>query len=156
MAVLAPSLFQPHPLLVWNATSSAPIGLYAVLPAGTPELGNWVLLRLDSDTAGALAARGYLPAGVPLLKRVRGVAGTTICTRGRALYVAGEHVADALQVDAAGRPLEAWRGCRALAAGEILVVNDDSPASLDGRYFGPSAAAAVIGRAVPIWTWRRG
>jgi type IV secretory pathway protease TraF len=26
------------------------------------------------------------------------------------------------------------------------------PASLDGRYFGPSLVSSVIGRAVPVWT----
>jgi conjugative transfer signal peptidase TraF len=154
-AVLASSLIQEHPAFVWNATASAPIGLYAVLPTSAPRVGDWVLLRLDPDTAAAFATRGYLPAGVPLLKRVRAVAGTAVCARDGALFIAGAHIVDTLPVDAVGRPLAAWRGCRTLATGEILVLNADVPTSLDGRYLGPSPVSAVVGRAVPLWTWRR-
>jgi type IV secretory pathway protease TraF len=31
-------------------------------------------------------------------------------------------------------------------------MNWQSADSLDGRYFGPLPASAVIGRAVPVWT----
>lgn len=155
IALLVSSLIPGHPAIVWNATVSAPIGLYAVLPARAPRVGDWVLLRLDPDIAAAFAARGYLPAGVPLLKRVRAVAGTSVCAHDGALFIAGAHVVDTLPVDAAGRPLAAWRGCRTLATGEILVLNPGVPTSLDGRYLGPSPLSAVVGRAVPLWTWRR-
>ena len=45
-----------------------------------------------------------------------------------------------------------WSGCRTLRDGELFVLNADVPASLDGRYFGPSLVSSVIGRAVPVWT----
>jgi type IV secretory pathway protease TraF len=32
-------------------------------------------------------------------------------------------------------------------------MNWDEPDSLDGRYFGPISAAAIVGRARPIWTF---
>jgi conjugative transfer signal peptidase TraF len=155
LALSAHWLVDAPPLIVWNVTASAPIGLYAVLRTRAPRVGDMVVLRLDPDAASVVAARGYLPNGVPLLKRVRAVAGMAVCTHERALFVAGEHVADALPTDGAGRPLDAWRGCRVLAVGEILVLNTDSPASLDGRYLGPSPVTSVIGRAVALWTWTR-
>ena len=155
LALLAPWLVDLSPIVVWNATASAPIGLYAVVRPRPLQIGDLVLLRLDADTAALFAARGYLPEGVPLLKHIRAVAGMLVCAHHGALYVAGEHVADTLAVDGAGRTLDAWRGCRTLRADEILVLNGDAPASLDGRYLGPSPISAVVGRAIPIWTWKR-
>ena len=58
----------------------------------------------------------------------------------------------ALQRDRIDRPLPDWQGCRIVADGEIFLMNWDVPDSLDGRYFGPIPASAVIGRAVPLWT----
>ena len=49
-----------------------------------------------------------------------------------------------------GRPLPVWQGCRTLGTGELLLLNPDHPDSLDGRYFGPLPASAVIGRATPL------
>jgi type IV secretory pathway protease TraF len=48
--------------------------------------------------------------------------------------------------------LPVWRGCRRIAAGEVFLMNGNVPDSLDGRYFGPLAVSAVIGRARPVWT----
>lgn len=155
LALLTPWCADLPPIVVWNATASAPIGLYAVVRARAPRVGDLVLLRLDPGTAATFAARGYLPNGVPLLKRIRAVAGMGVCAHDGALFVAGEHVADAMPTDSAGRPLDPWTGCRPLDVDEILVLNTDIPASLDGRYLGPSRITSVIGRAVPLWIWTR-
>jgi type IV secretory pathway protease TraF len=40
-----------------------------------------------------------------------------------------------------------------LAGDEVFLMNWDEPASLDGRYFGPIPLHAVVGRAVPLWTF---
>jgi len=49
------------------------------------------------------------------------------------------------------RPLPVWQGCRIIGEDEIFVMNWQSEDSLDGRYFGPLPASAVIGRVVPVW-----
>lgn len=36
---------------------------------------------------------------------------------------------------------------------EVFLMNRDEPASLDGRYFGPIPASAIVGRAQPLWTF---
>jgi conjugative transfer signal peptidase TraF len=144
-----------HPLVIWNATASAPIGFYRVRPVGEGSLrnGELVLVRLDVASAQLYARRGYLPLGVPLLKRIAATAGQVVCERDGDLSIDGRHVADALAADRRGRPLLVWRGCRRLQDGEIFVLMEDVPASLDGRYFGPTPISSVIGYAVPLWTW---
>jgi conjugative transfer signal peptidase TraF len=154
MALLLVSAACVHPLIVWNATASAPVGFYRVLPAGQGPLrtGEFVLVRLDASTEHLYARRGYLPLGVPLLKRIAAASGQRVCERDGKLSIDGRHVADALSVDGRGRPLIPWHGCRRLQDGEVFLLMADIPASLDGRYLGPTPVRSVLGRAVPLWT----
>lgn len=120
-----------------DATPSVPVGLYLIVRPDALRVGDLALLRLDPASASRFGAGGYLPAGVPLLKPVGAIAGSVVCERGGALSIDGRHVAGAQATDGRGLPIAAWDGCRILAEDEILVLNADNPASLDGRYFGP-------------------
>jgi conjugative transfer signal peptidase TraF len=154
MALLLVSAAGVHPLIIWNATASAPVGFYRVLSAGQGPLGTGelVLARPDASAAQLYARRGYLPLGVPMLKRIAAVSGQLICEQDGKLSIDGRHVADALPADGRGRPLIPWRGCRRLQDGEVFLLMADIPASLDGRYLGPTPIRSVLGRAVPLWT----
>ncbi len=143
-----------YPLLVWNATASAPPGLYRIEPAMPLRLGGLVLLRPDPESAALYAQRGYLPRGVPLLKPIAAVAGMRVCEQEGRVSIDGGFAAVALAVDGMRRPMTPWAGCRTLTGREVLVLNPAVPTSLDGRYFGPSPISSVLGRAVPLWTWR--
>ena len=129
-----------------------PIGLYAVRPAGVLHVTELVVIRPPEPLASFLADRGYLPKGVPLLKRVLALPGQTVCRVGPTITVDAIALGDALQSDRRGRALPVWQGCRTIAPGEVFVINPQSQASLDGRYFGPLPAAAIAGRADPLWT----
>jgi type IV secretory pathway protease TraF len=143
-------LHRGLPLIVWNATASAPVGLYAVAPFAPTPPGAYALVQPDPALADWLQAAGHLPPRTPLLKRVAAGAGQTVCRHGARLMVDGRTAAWALARDRRGRRLPAWSGCRRLGPGEIFLLN--APAdSLDGRYFGATAAADVIGRARPIF-----
>jgi conjugative transfer signal peptidase TraF len=139
------------PWLVWNASASAPVGLYRVTDAPA-ERGALVLVRPPADVAALAAELGYLPAGVPLIKRVAAVAGDHVCAVGSAVVLHTQTVIRRLEADAAGRPLPRWSGCRRLADGEVFLLMADAPRSFDSRYFGPVPLASVMGRLVPLWT----
>jgi conjugative transfer signal peptidase TraF len=141
------------PLLVWNASASAPIGLYAIRPLGHPAVGDLVAARPPAEVAEWLSARGYLPRGALLIKHVAALPGQKICRTDRALTVDGDAVAVAKDRDHLGRELPRWRGCVTLRPAEILLLNWDRPASLDGRYFGAFPSNAIVGHAAPLWTW---
>jgi conjugative transfer signal peptidase TraF len=141
----------PLPRLVWNASASAPIGLYAVSPGTAPGRGDMVIAWPPAAARQLAAHRHYLPANVPLVKRVVAVAGDTICGVDRTVTVNGRRVALRRAADAAGRPLPAWQGCIRLAPGMVFLLMTETPDSFDGRYFGPTAARDVIGRATPLW-----
>jgi type IV secretory pathway protease TraF len=62
--------FHPPPRLIWNASASVPIGLYAVRPAGGLHIAELVIVRPPIALATFMDQRRYLPIGVPMLKRV--------------------------------------------------------------------------------------
>src|SRR5215831_20166054 len=146
--LLASILAKRHPLIIWNQSSSAPIGLYWVeqMP---PRAGDLAVVRLPDHTADLAARRGYLPHSAYLLKSVVGTGGDRVCRRGGNIFIGSAFVARALEADHRGRPLPQWQGCRILRPGELFLVSR-TRASFDGRYFGPIQAGYVFGRARPI------
>jgi conjugative transfer signal peptidase TraF len=147
-AVLFP---RTMPRLVWNASPSAPIGCYWVEAAGPLRVGDMVL-AVPPEWAGRLAdERGYLPFGVPLVKRIAAVDGDTVCSGG-GIRIDGRVVAQQLQADRKGRPMPAWSGCRNLGPDEVFLLMESVQDSFDGRYFGPTERSEIIGRLVPLWT----
>ena len=140
------------PYYIWNASNSVPIGLYRVQPARRLAVTELVAVQPPDLLAAFLDLNGYLPIGVPMLKRVLALPGQTVCRNGLTITVDGIEVGDAQERDGRGRPLPVWHGCRVIADGDVFVMNWQSADSLDGRYFGPLPASAVIGRAAPVWT----
>ena len=141
----------PLPRLVWNASASAPIGLYAVSPGAVLKRGDMVIAWPPVEARQLAASRHYLPSNVPLVKRIAGVVGDTICAIDRVVTVNGRPVAVRRASDAAGRPLPAWQGCIRLAPGMLFLLMTETPDSFDGRYFGPTLAQDAIGKATPLW-----
>lgn len=149
MTVMAFASFAPR--LIWNATASAPVGLYVVRPMNGLEHGTLVVVYPPKATADWLTARGYLPPDTPLLKHISALAGQTVCRADLDITVDGMKVGSALRRDRLHRPLPEWQGCHRLRDGEIFLMNADVPDSLDGRYFGRVPANSIIGQAVPLW-----
>jgi conjugative transfer signal peptidase TraF len=140
------------PRYIWNASHSVPIGLYRLQPVAKLTVMELVAVQPPDLLAAFLDLNGYLPIGLPMLKRVLALPGQTVCRHGLTIAVDGIDVGQAQERDGRGRPLPVWHGCRAIADGDVFVMNWQSADSLDSRYFGPLPASAVIGKAIPIWT----
>ena len=145
---------KPAPRLLWNASESVPIGLYSVRRADQLNISDMVVAFPPEQLAIVLADDGYLPHGIPLLKRVLALPPQIVCRELLTITVDGIAVGTARERDRRGRLLPSWQGCRALRHGEVFLMNPDKPTSLDGRYFGPLPVTVVIGRAVPLWTFK--
>ncbi len=139
------------PVLVWNATASAPIGLYRVLHR-TPRRNDLVLVPTPQSVTALAAARGYVPLHVPLVKRIAAMRGDRVCTQGDAVVVGRTVVALRVAFDHQARPLPYWEDCRSLRADEVFLLMRDAPYSFDSRYFGPVQTSTVIGVLEAIWT----
>ena len=73
---------DPPKTLIWNASASAPIGLYAVRPANELDVTDLVAVAVPPLIAEFMADRGYLPMGAPMMKRVLALPGQTVCRHG--------------------------------------------------------------------------
>jgi conjugative transfer signal peptidase TraF len=145
------SAAHPMPRLLWNASASVPIGLYAIHLAGKLTAGELLVVRPPAPLAQFMSARGYLNLGVPLIKHVAALPGQIVCRSERMITVDGVVKAQALDRDARSRKLPAWQGCRAVQTGEVFLMNASVPDSFDGRYFGPVPDSTIIGSATPLW-----
>jgi conjugative transfer signal peptidase TraF len=150
--LLAGSATTQRPLYIWNASESVPIGLYRLQPGNKRYVTELVAVRPPASLARFLDRNGYLPLGVPMLKRVLALPGQTVCRQGLTVMVDDAVVGAAQERDRSGRPLPDWQGCAIVSDGMLFLMNWQSESSLDGRYFGLTSASSVIGRAIPVWT----
>ena len=140
------------PVFLWNASPSAPIGLYRLQSIDHLSPHLLVAVAAPDPIAAFIAERGYLPPDVPLLKHVAGLPGQIVCRIGRNITVDGVSVGQAQHTDRRGRPMPVWRGCHRITSDEVFLMNPDVETSLDGRYFGPIHRSAILSEAIPIWT----
>jgi conjugative transfer signal peptidase TraF len=153
--IAVPAWIGHRPQFIWNASASIPVGLYRVEPDDRIGIADIAVVMPPKPLASFLAARGYLPNGVPLLKHVLALGGQTVCRRRTAIIVRGVTYGHARERDSRGRPLPVWQGCRVIANGDVFLMNRDAADSFDSRYFGPLPLTSIIGRAVPLWTAAR-
>lgn len=148
-AICVASAISFVPKLVWNASASAPVGLYKIENSAL-EVGDFVLVSPSEEAAKLIAERGYLPPDIPLIKRVAAMSGDEICRGDTAIFINKAFVATAQIFDSFGRNMPTWSGCFTLHKDEIFLLNDHEK-SLDGRYFGVTIKSDVIGVAQPVW-----
>jgi conjugative transfer signal peptidase TraF len=141
----------PPPILVWNASASMTQGLYLVAPGTMPTLDDSVIAWAPGAARSLAAARAYLPQTIPLVKRVAAIEGDVICANGHDIAINGRIVAQRRARDVHGRPMPWWSGCQRLDEGDVFLLVTERADSFDGRYFGITKSANIIGRARLIW-----
>ena len=109
--------FQPAPRLIWNASASEPIGLYAMRPASRLRVSELVVVQPPAALARFMDRRRYQPAGVPMLKEVAALSGQRVCRDRRTVRIDGRVAGEALDRDFAGLPLPVWQGCERISRG---------------------------------------
>ena len=144
------TLVRPTPWLVWNASASAPIGLYRVVSDNAAR-GDLVLVHAPESVRQLADERHYLPSRVPLVKRIVAASGDNVCAADKAIFINGRLVAERLMTDRLERPLPSWSGCHLLDKDEVFLLMKGVTDSFDSRYFGPIRTTAIIGRLVPLW-----
>lgn len=148
---VAVAWISPHPRLLWNASASAPIGLYRVRPIEHPAAGDLVAIVPPPVVGRFMAERNYLPSGLPLIKHVAAVPGQMVCRVGTTVTIDGHRATRALPRDRRGRDLPQWQGCHRVAAQTLFLLNPAAD-SFDSRYVGALPAAGLLGRAIPLLT----
>ncbi|WP_161497187.1 S26 family signal peptidase [Bradyrhizobium nitroreducens] len=142
------------PVLIYNATGSAPLGFYYLEPR-LPARGELAVFKPPPAIELLIVAYQILPTPVPLLKQVEAIGGDEICRAKEptgTIAINGKVVAEVLEKDREGRPLPIWEGCLRLVEGEYFLLQPH-PNSFDSRYFGPVLRCDILGVARPLWTW---
>jgi type IV secretory pathway protease TraF len=121
--------------------------VYRLPPTGDLSVTQLVNVQPPEPLATSLNERGYLPRGVPMLKRFLALPEQTVCRNRLTITVDNIATGEARERDSRGCPLPVWRGCRLIAKGEFFLMNWQSADSFDGRYFGVLPTTAIIGRA---------
>ncbi|WP_446653405.1 S26 family signal peptidase [Blastomonas sp.] len=137
-------------VLIWNVSASVPTGFYWVAADRPLQTGRCVAIKPAPAIRRWLASRGYLPPGVPLIKRIAALEGQEVCRFRHGITIDGRLVALARARDTLGRPLPVWSGCRTLGPDTFFALNAHRADSLDGRYFGPMPRSVIIGMAIPV------
>jgi type IV secretory pathway protease TraF len=120
------------------------------LAARPPTHGALAVICLREPHRSLADSRGYLPAGILLIKPIVARAGDVVCRHGAIVTVNGRTVAHARSTDGLGRSLPRWSGCSRLRADHVFLLSAD-PDGFDSRYIGPVEWRHVVGTAVPVW-----
>ena len=80
---------KPAPRLLWNASESVPVGLYSVEAGDQLAVTNLVVAMPPNSLATFLDERGYVPLGVPLIKRILALRGQSVCRNELVISVDG-------------------------------------------------------------------
>jgi len=136
----------PRPKILYNPSSSAPIGWYQVIDNYAPKR-NDLVAAYAPDWARKLAdERSYLPYEYPLIKSVLAIEGDEVCYHIDRVSVPNGADIPLLARDRLGREMPSkFIGCFTLGAGEIWIASSDVQAGFDSRYFGPINLNMLIG-----------
>lgn len=127
------------------------MGLYSVSAPGAARVGDMMVAWAPRSARRIAAARSYLPFGVPLVKRVGAIEGDRVCARSGRIFINGRAAAARRSTDPRGRIMPRWSGCARLGPGELFLLSTAGPLAFDGRYFGITPPAEVIGKAHLLW-----
>jgi conjugative transfer signal peptidase TraF len=142
--------------LIVNRTHSLPVGLYywSDVPI---KRGSIVLFKPDGNTGEQQLGfdRGYEVRGLPLLKRVVGLAGDVVSVSSSGVSINGQLLPNSAPLfhDEAGRPLTMAQLDHFTLGTEQAFLMGVTPTSWDSRYFGPVSLARCTGSFVPVLTW---
>lgn len=149
-AVGATLIVPVRPMLIWNVSESAPVGLYAVGGRQNLVIGDMVAAQVPAPWRTLGGTRGYIPVNVPLIKRVAAAGGDRVCAVESEIWINGKRAARRLSRDGAGRSMPAWSGCRILRKGELFLIMPRA-SSFDARYFGPTRSGDIVGQVHLLW-----
>lgn len=138
---------------VYNGSPSAPRGFYLYQE---PQLqrGQYVLIPVPAGVEELVTSRGWLPAGVPLLKQIGALPGDKVLISAREIRVNGAYIGSILETDQQGLPLPRLRGEFTIPDGQFLPLSLTYDRSFDGRYFGPVPISSILDSVAPLLVFR--
>ena len=141
------------PTLLLNLTPSIPKGVYLVDPSNSLKKGEIVVFRPPMAVYRALGKRPWLNEEKFFIKPIAAVSGDEVCKLENSVVINQTTELSVLRTDSQGKLLPKFDGCKTIGAHEFLPISTYSSRSFDGRYFGPIPTSAILGKAIPVFTW---
>ena len=143
--------------LSWNVTPSLPVGLYWHHHTnGAIQYDDKVCFHYNAPAWAA--ERDYLPQGVLVCKRVKGMPGDSLIRDGNHLQVCRavgcESLGEILTTDREGRPAVAAVLPETIPTGYVYLGTTDVPNSFDSRYLGLIAISDIVRTIHPVMVWQ--
>jgi len=132
-----------EPLLIYNASPSAPVGFY-VRDERAAAPGMFVTVRAAAVAPDYARLRGFDDETDRFIKRIAAGAGVRVCAEGDTVRVGARLVLPRQARDSSGRALPAWSECRMLRQGEVFLLGQTAD-SFDSRYWGPVHVDVIDG-----------
>ena len=137
---------SPRPKVLYNPSSSAPIGWYQVIDNPSPEKHDLIAAYAPEWARRLAHERSYLPYDYPLIKSVLAIEGDEVCYHIDRVSVPNGADIPLLARDRLGREMpRKFVGCVILDADEIWIASQDVQAGFDSRYFGPIDKTMLVG-----------
>lgn len=127
--------------------------LFLVKKGAVPERGDLVAFNFRHSYMEKIEpvgrARPQIQTDHIWLKRVMGMPGDVVTTKGEEVFINGQPVAEGMKQDRFGVPLEVTKTIGQIPSG-FYFVTLPHPRSFDSRYYGPIEQADVVGVAIPL------
>ena len=136
----------PRPKVLYNPSSSAPIGWYQVTDNPSPKRYDLIAAFAPQWARKLADERSYLPYDFPLIKSVLAVEEEEVCYHIDRVSVPNGADIPLLARDRLGREMpRKFMGCFILGAGEFWIASPDVQTGFDSRYFGPIDQSMLVG-----------
>jgi conjugative transfer signal peptidase TraF len=149
------SLYPPKFYL--NLSPSVPMGLYRLQSKSLKQnlkIGDFVIIKVPRQARPYIYGRHWLPQKWRLIKNVGALPGDKFEITDKALFINNTYIGPVYLIDHEGKPLPKLRGAFLVPSKYFLPVGTGTKKSFDGRYFGPVPQNLILGKAMPVVTWR--
>lgn len=136
--------------LIKQVTPSMPKGYY--LTYRTEDIGrnDDVLFQPNEKTQQFIVGHGWLPKGVPLLKRIVGIQGDRLCIKQQQVVLNNKTIASIKDKDIKGNQLPQFQFCGVIAHNQYFVQGIANDHSFDSRYYGLISGNQIISKAIKL------
>ena len=131
-------------------TPSMPEGYYLTYYTQNITRDDDVLFKPNEHIQQFIVDHGWLPKGVPLLKRIVGIPGDKLCIKQRKVAINNKTIAIIKHKDSQGNPLPVFQFCGVIARNQYFVQGIANDHSFDSRYYGLISSNQIISKAIKL------
>ena len=136
--------------VIKQVTLSMPEGYYLTYSTQDITRDDNVLFKPNERIQQFIVDHGWLPKGVPLLKRIVGIPGDKLCIKQQKVSINNKTIAIITDKDSKGNLLPVFQFCGVIARNQYFVQGIANDHSFDSRYYGLILGNQIISKAIKL------